>query len=147
MTNEEMATAIKNGNKQLQNELWEQIKRFMMQKVAKYYKCYHPLFALCGVNFEDLEQESYFVMLEMIKAYKPEKGFKLLTYADMQFNNYIKRNILGFYNGDFKDTLNSARSLDENISDTDEDFTLADIVEDKQPQILTSLTKIYTKLN
>lgn len=133
MTNEEYATAIQKGNTELAGELWMQIEKFMTAKTFKFFHMYAKPLIACGITLKDLQQESYFVMLEMVKAYKPEKNYKLLTYADLQFKNYIKRSLLGVnQNNTFRDLLNSASSIDEEIGNGDDTVTLQEITPNKQ---------------
>ena len=132
MTNEEMAILIKQGRTELYNDLWRQMKRILILKASSFYSKYYNRFIACGIELEDLEQECYFVLVDMVNAYDPEKGYKLTAYIGFQMKNRIRRLILLFNrDGRHKDALDVASSLDGNINGfDDEELTLLDTVED-----------------
>lgn len=57
----------------------------MIKKIAKPYSEYEPL--------EDLLQQSYFGLLEAIKRFEPDKGYKFMTYAGTWIKQSIQRYI------------------------------------------------------
>lgn len=91
MTNEEMAILIKQGRTELYNDLWRQMKRILILKASSFYSKYYNRFIACGIELEDLEQKCYFVLVDMVNAYDPEKGYKLTAYIGFRMKNRIRR--------------------------------------------------------
>ena len=70
MTNEHIAALIgEGGNDELLPLLWEKMLRFYRMAAQKYERLHSVRCAQCGVTYEDILQESYFAMLDSIKAY------------------------------------------------------------------------------
>lgn len=76
MTNEELATRIKNGETDLIPELWNQVSRFVEMcayKIAR--KVSSAVF-----DAEDLIQSGYFALIDAIKYFEPNGECKFITY-------------------------------------------------------------------
>ena len=127
MTNEQLAIAIQQGDTDKTAELWENICKLLYKLADEIYFKYESRFISSGVTAEDLKQECYFVFLDMVNAYKPEKEYKFTSYAGLQFKCRLRK-LLGICNGRDVVPLNSARSFDVDLTGT-EDFTLLDSLE------------------
>ena len=132
-TNEELAELIKQGHTELYNDLWEQMKKLLIFKASAFYSRYMQRLQARGVCLEDLEQECFFVLVDMVNAYELEKDIKLSSYVNYLMKNRFKRHVLGFdSNNEDKDALNGARSLDDDLKGfAGEDITLSDTIEDE----------------
>lgn len=80
MTNEELAVLIQEGDKEYIEELWERVRRIIYIYCYRYYNANAGRCASCGIEKDDLIQEGFFAMLEAVKAYKPESGYKFASF-------------------------------------------------------------------
>lgn len=134
MSNEEYAMLIKQGEKEFITPLWEQVYKLMYGIANKYYSRYYDRFIACGISLEDLQQECYFVFLNIVKAYDPEKEYKLLTYAKYQFKRHIQQ-LLRIGSNFAENPLNSCNSLSDSVTGyEDEEMTVADTLTDKEAE-------------
>lgn len=130
-TNEQLAIAIQQGDTGKTVQLWENTCKLLYKLADEIYIKYENRFISSGVTAEDLKQECYFVFLDMVNAYKPEKEYKFTSYAGLQFKCRL-RLLLGICNGKDIAPLNSARSFDEIITESKgENITLFDTLEDE----------------
>ena len=125
MTNEALALAIQ-GGQDLYGELWEQTKRLIYQLACSIYNKQRGACQRAGVELEDLLQCGFLALRDAVKAYDPQKGYKLLAFIKYPMQNHINA-LLGRRGK--ADPLNGSASLDEPIEGA-EDLTLADSIED-----------------
>ena len=125
MSNEELAVAIQ-GGQDLWAELWEQMKRLIYQLVCIAYNKRAVQCSRAGVELEDLLQCGFLALYDAVKAYDPEKGYKLSAFIKYPLQNHINA-ALGRRGS--PEPLNESRSLEEPVPDA-EDLTLADSIED-----------------
>ncbi len=130
MTNEEMAEMIeKSKDYDLTCELWERVKKLLYKKSAKSYKSLRERFVALGVEKDDIMQESYFVFLEALKAYKPP--LKFITYLELPFRAMITRLLKKKVNP-YTENIDEVRdgdgySLSETVADENSDiFAISD---------------------
>lgn len=127
MTNEALAELIQQGgNDELFPILWEKTNRLLYKLANEISYKYSERLKQCGYDPDDLAQEAYNVLVAAVKAYKPEKGFKLSTYFGFQFKQVLRRITRNADVLNYSDT----RSIDEPISDTDEELKLSDTISD-----------------
>lgn len=129
MTNEALAELIQQGdNDELFPVLWEKTNRLLYKLANEISYKYSERLKRCGYDPDDLVQEAYNVLVKAVEAYKPDKGFKLVTYFKYQFKQVLQRITRN------ADALNHSdtRSFDEPISDTDEDLKLSDTISDPE---------------
>lgn len=130
MTNEELAELIKNGQKEYCADLWEQTRKIFTRKANRFYNINRLKCDRCGLMLEDLIQICYFAMLEAVRAYNPEKGYKFTTYINYHFRNAM-REAVGQRGAEKQNVLNDCTSLDIPI-DEDEEITRLELVEDSE---------------
>lgn len=131
-SNEELALCIRKGHTEYIPQLWNNTCKLLYKYANKYYSIFSEKCAACGLTSEDLEQECFIVLWEMIKAYDPEKPYKFNTYAEWQFKNHFFRNLLCKANGIERAPLNIASSLDKDIQGFEgEDLTMLDVIPDE----------------
>ena len=126
-TNEELALLIQQGHKEYISELWANCYKLLYMLSDKFYFARTERLAACGYTQEDLYQGCFFVMLKMVEAYDPEKGYKFTSYAGWHLKNYFKRTVLGYdqHVKGIRKPLNISDTIDEPIrskkdgSDTD----------------------------
>lgn len=85
MTNEQLVSCIKAGVNVSENmfELWQQNRNFI-HTIARRYQD--------NAELEDLEQEGYLALYDAVDGFKPEYGYKFLTYATM----WIKQRMIRY---------------------------------------------------
>ena len=131
-SNEELALCIREGHTEYIPQLWDNTCKLLYKYANKYYSIFSEKCAACGLTSEDLQQECFIVLWEMIKAYDPEKPYKFNTYAEWQFKNHFFRNLLCKANGIERAPLNTASSLDKDIQGFEgEDLTMLDVIPDE----------------
>ena len=139
MTNEQLASIIQQDGESsdLLPVLWNRVKKLCFMFCDRFYNKYADSFTACGCDLTDCRQESYFAFIKAVKAYKPEKDFKLSAYL----NTWIKqqmRELLGIHNAERinRKPLDNAASLDAALpgSDEDKELSLHDVIEDNTAQ-------------
>ena len=132
LTNEELAEQIQGGNKQLIPELWERVKRLMFKLSYAYYKQHIDRCAFAGVALEDLQQESFCAFMNAVYAFKPDGGFRFLSYIKLPLLTCFN-SLLGIRGR--KEPINEAVSLDAPLPGTEESMTLGDTLKDQDAAI------------
>ena len=85
MTNEELAELIqKTDSKTAKSELWENNKGILYRLARSYDRPNSPH------TLEDLTQYGYFALLQAVKSYKREKGYKFTSYLPFSFQCVIR---------------------------------------------------------
>lgn len=85
MTNEQLVLKIQAGETQFMGMLWEQVERFALQQIGKFYSRHTDRCKSLGVDMENLRQEAYLILYGAIEGYNADKGVKFLTYANYHF--------------------------------------------------------------
>lgn len=130
MTNEELAELIKNRQKEYCADLWAQTRKIFIKKVNSFYNINRLRCDRCGLERADLIQMCYFVMLDAVGAYNPEKGYKFTTYIKFHFINTM-REAVGIRGKSKQNILNDCTSLDIPIDEAEE-ITRLELVEDAE---------------
>lgn len=114
MTNEEIVAKIKAGIETADNMLllWQQCRLFI-HSIAIHFQG--------KAELEDLEQEGYLALYDAVDGFKPEYGYKFITYAGIWINQRIKKYIQN-------NTLVQIGSLDRYLTDDEDDVTLLDMI-------------------
>ncbi len=109
LSNEELAARIKNGDTSLIPLLWGGCRSTVTLLAARNRGVTEN--RAC-IDWDDLIQCGYFAMLEAIKSYDPEKGYKFVTYMTYKYKNEIyaligaKKMHNGYIFPPFVDSLN-----------------------------------------
>lgn len=132
MTNEQLATFIHSGeNEELIPLLWDKVRAFVYLKASQYYESHTAMCAARGVELWDIKQAGYIAFTVALRAFKPESGFKFITFIGFPFRNAVN-DLLGVRNKT-ADALNGALSLDIPVKEDDTDgATLGDFQPDEQ---------------
>lgn len=85
MTNEQLVLSIQAGETHFMGTLWEQVERFALQQIGKFYSRHADRCKSLSVDMEDLRQEAYLALYGAIEGYNADKGVKFLTYANYHF--------------------------------------------------------------
>ncbi len=127
-TNEQLAIAGQDGDQQAIAQLWKQNKGFMCAWCYRFYECNRDRCAAYGVELSDLQQETFFAIIEAIKAYKPEQGHSFLAWLKFPLKNRCNA-LLGMRGNKAPRLLNGCGSLDETIGE-DKDTAIIDMIAD-----------------
>lgn len=131
-SNEDLALCIREGHTEYISQLWDNTCKLLYKYAYKYYNIYKEKIASYGLTIEDLQQECFVVLWEMINAYDPDKPFKFNSYAELRFKNHFTRNLFRQINGEEREPLNIASSFDNDVKGfEDEDLTLLEVIPDE----------------
>ena len=141
MTNEELATRIKAGQRELIPQLWGQIEGLCTLHANRVSRAL-PSTAVC--DFDDLRQSGYFAMLQAIEYFDSKSGYSFNTYLN-HCHQAAMAEASGFRTAkQKKDPTRFARSLDAPISDDDE-TTLGEVVADSRDPIKDLENEMYNE--
>lgn len=134
MTNEEMAVRVQKGDFGFDALLWEHVEKLARLMARRYYTRSKITCIRAGVQLEDLEQAAYLAMMDAVKGFKLESGYKFTTYLRRQALNRWGR-MLDIRTGrESFDPLNRCASLEMPIGTEDTSTTLADAIPDKEAE-------------
>lgn len=129
MTNEEITARIQGGETEYIPLLWQQTEKFFRKNALQFYNRYQEKCISFGLTYDDLYQESYFAFVKGLESFKPESGYKFLTFAGYYLKNQFYF-LLGFRGKKyFHEPLNSSVSFEK---ETGEDIKLEDMLEDEK---------------
>ena len=141
MTNEELATRIKAGQRELIPQLWGQIEGLCTLHANRVSRAL-PSTAVC--DFDDLCQCGYFAMLQAIEYFDSKSGYSFNTYLN-HCHQAAMAEASGFRTAkQKKDPTRFAKSLDAPISDDDE-TTLGEITADSRDPIKDLENELYNE--
>lgn len=128
-TNEELAMAIKTGERDKLLPLWDQVRRFAYQQARRWAAAGRG-----GITVEDLQQESFLALLDALERWRPDAGPFLSMYAlrlkaafTLATGQRTKRDRL--------DPLQDSTSLDAPLTDSEGDpLFLADVLPDQRAE-------------
>lgn len=130
MTNEELALHIADGNKDLIGELYQQNKGLLYKYAYRFYILHSERCAGAGITLDDMMNECYFAVYTAAKSYaKGNREYRFTSYLHYSTLQYFQQMAGIRTKQQRKEPLNSCKSLDTSIEDTD-GLMLADTVED-----------------
>lgn len=127
MSNEELAATIQEGHTELISQLWENTEKLFIMLCNKWWAVRGERFVQCGLSFDDLMQECYFVLIDATAAYDSGSGYRFTTYIHYPMQNRFNA-LLGYRRG-HRRPLNDCRTLNSTETE-DEEFELLDIIPD-----------------
>lgn len=136
MTNEELSILIRQGNREYIPLLYTQIEKLLKAKARSFYNKYPIICSRCGIALDDLIQEGYFAMLDAVNYYKPEDGYKFLTYIGYPLKSRYNRLTGNRSSRTKNEPLNNTKSLDEPLGAEDGAFTIGDVIKDENSEAL-----------
>lgn len=120
MSNEELAQRIQAGRQDLLLMLWEQVERFVGMKAGRLYERLQGRCDACGCTVDDLTQAGFLALMEAVKAFDPERGYRFLSWLSYPLQNQWNALLNLRTERQRSDPLNSAGSLDEPVSEEGE---------------------------
>lgn len=126
MTNEELAIEIQNGKTEYYPVLWDQVERFIRKMVAQRMRV---LPEDTDVEFDELYDSGFFAVVQAVKYFKPESGYKFITFLEYPLKNAFAEVTGVKTTKSLHDPLRCALSLDVPVVD-DESLTLGDMLAD-----------------
>lgn len=128
--NEVLACQAQAGNREALAQLWEAVRPLLYGLAYSFYiHCGADVCARHGVTLEDLRQECYFAFLNAVRAYQPEKGYKLTTYLSHASKNRF-RACMGI-RGTHRNALDYAGSMNVPAA-ADSDTESGDLIPDEK---------------
>ena len=134
MSNEELAAAIRAGERGRIMELWGQVRRFALQQARR-----RVYLGRGGVTLEDLEQAAFLALLDALEGWRAEAG-KFLTWYGLRLKAAFTAATGQRTQRDRLDPLDRALSLEAPVGDEDDTLTLADAIPD--PQAAETLERV-----
>lgn len=125
MTNEEIVIQIQQGNRELYLQLWENVRKLIVQEAKKRYYISN---GRGGVEVEDLVQCGFLALVEAVNYFDIGSGWKFTTYLGNTLKTEFATAI--GYRTSKRDPLNNAISLDAPLDDEDGDGTYYELIED-----------------
>lgn len=129
-TNEELAIRIKNGEKDLMSELWENTYKLLYLMSNRFYNSNTELCRSYGVEIEDIQQSCYFALCDAVEAYKTDSEYKFTAYINYSFKNAVNACLNGGQRRSVTDPLSCSTSLDVPLTE-DADATKLDLIADE----------------
>lgn len=128
ISNEDLVVAIQNGNKKDIETLWKNVHKLISLHAYRYYQRFK---GNSIATEEDLIQEGYMALLEAIKYFDINSGYKFTTYLNYTLKNAFQK-VMGLRtNKQRNEPLNNCFSLNSNISQDDEETEEIDFIIDK----------------
>ena len=134
MSNEELAAAIRAGERGRIMELWGQVRRFALQQARR-----RVYLGRGGVTLEELEQAAFLALLDALEGWRAEAG-KFLTWYGLRLKAAFTAATGQRTQRDRLDPLDRALSLEAPVGDEDDTLTLADAIPD--PQAAETLERV-----
>lgn len=132
MTNEELATLAKAGDRQAMAQLWEQNKGLLFTLFRKLAGRAGARMASMGVTWEDVEQCFYLAVVDAVALYEPERGMSFASFLAYPVKSQFFE-LVGWRTERQKhDPLGQCSSLDEPIDAEDGKQTRGDFVPDPE---------------
>lgn len=135
-TNEEIVIQIQNGHSELMTELWKRTYKLLIMLVMRVYRPNAERLRAAGAELDDYTQESYFALLDAVKAYKPDGEYLFNSYLNFHVKNRL-RTLLGRQS----DAAHRSVSLDEPVSGEEDELTLAGTITDESINIEVEITE------
>lgn len=137
MSNEALAVMTKEGDTNAAAKLWENCRRLLQTLAWRYYNAHTVALSVTGVELGDLDQECYFVMLDAVEAFSPEKEYCFVTY--LSFHAQKRFDKLCGLRG-IREPLNDGERLETPVGDEADGMTLGDVTAD--PNAIAALDNI-----
>lgn len=141
MTNEELAIEIQNGNTEYLPVLFDQVEKFIRKKAAQRLRV---LGEDSGIEFDELYDSGYLAVIEAAKYFKPESGYKFLTFLDKPLKNAFAEVTNARTQKGLKDPLRNAVSLETPVGE-DETLTIGDTIADDTDITAEVIRKVSNK--
>lgn len=138
MSNEELATRIQAGERDLLPQLWEQVRRFVYKKAKQRFVLSD---GKGSVDVDDLAQSGFFALVKAVEDFQPEGEYKFTTYLTYHLKNEFAE-VCG-YKTSKRDPLLDCTSLDTPLGDDSDSDTLLDLQPDPIDQIGDTERRIW----
>ena len=130
MSNEELAVAIRAGERDKLMELWGQVRRLVHDMA---YKRLRATNGAGGVTLDDLMQAGFLGFPEAVRAYDPSAGFRFSSYLTYPVKSAFSEAEGRRSEKQKRDPIFSAVSIDAPLDEGEgEPLTLADVIPDPQ---------------
>lgn len=131
MTNEEYALKIQQGNTDLYNELWENIKGLILVYANKFIITHNEKCIANGVTYEDLTQSGFIALTNAVKDYNPNKDYLLSSYLTFHLKT-VYNELLGRRTSK-RDVLEICTTLNIPAGDENDTELINTVADDTNP--------------
>ncbi len=131
-TNEQDAVSYQQGDKQALSRLWERNRGFISGRCFQFYNNHLSQCAAHGAELDDLYQEAFLALVDAVKAFDPERGYKFLTWLSFPMKNRFAI-LLGWRGGAAPRPLDNCKSLDELVGE-EKQTPLGELIPDPQAE-------------
>lgn len=126
LTNEELATAIKEGHNEYVPALWDQVIKFIHLLAVRWKRAYPD--SLC--ELEDLIQSGFIAMMKAMHYYDPDKEYKFSTYLTLTLKSAFAEASGTRSERQKRNTLIRTVSLDAPLGGDEDNDLLLDMIAD-----------------
>ena len=127
MTNEELAVRIRQGEKDLTGELWDQIEKFVRYTANRQL---HRLPEGAPVEFGDLYNAGYLAFVRAVELFDAERDASFITLLALTLKTAFLEAAGYRSERQRRDPLHGAISLETPLAGDEDDFSLGDTVTD-----------------
>lgn len=131
MSNEELAAAIKRGEREKLPQLWAQVERFVLKHAHRWALA---LDGAGGITADDLAQAGYLAMAEAVGRFDPEAGGAFMTVLWYALKQEFTQAAGLRTKRERKDPLRLAASLDIPATDEEDGEPLEALIADPQAE-------------
>ena len=131
MSNEELAAAIKRGEREKLPQLWAQVERFVLKHAHRWALA---LDGAGGITADDLAQAGYLAMAEAVGRFDPEAGGAFMTVLWYALKQEFTQAAGLRTQRERKDPLRLAASLDIPATDEEDGEPLEALIADPQAE-------------
>ena len=129
MTTNEIAAAVQSGQAD-RMELWEAVRRFSYDRA---YRWYRAMEGRGGMMLEDYIQVAFLALLDALESWDPTVG-AFNTWFGLKLKGAFTEAVGMRTQRDKRDPIHHALSLDAPLTESGEDLTLADVIEDPRSE-------------
>lgn len=138
MTVDKIVKAIKNGDRTLISTLWEQTYRYIfycLRQLERQNPANTERMVQMGLTHEDIRQEAYFILLDAVDQYEPDRDYTFLNSVKYAATTRFF-SIIGMRTKTQRsEPLPFAERLEKPIASEDGDIYISDLIPDETATI------------
>lgn len=122
MSNEELCTAIKNGQNELIETLWKQCYFFIKKEAARWFFAWSEKRG--GFELDDLIQSGYFAIVKAVQGFQVDRGSTFINYLALCLKTEFSKVVGCYKEKQLEDPINNSISFDEPIAGDSDGLTV-----------------------
>ena len=140
-SNEVLVQRIRDGERELLPQLWEQVQAFVRSEAARWLRAWQKSRPM--LEFDDLYQCGYIALCEAVETHQAESGAKFITWLGYHLKTAFSREVGCRTARQVREGNALTLSLDAPLGGDTEDITLGDMVPDPVDGYSQAETNIY----